>query len=135
MDKELEQKLLEKYPDILKDMYGPADKTAMHWGITCGNGWYKLLDSLLYSITAHEKSNKFSGQVITPVVAAQIKEKFGQLRFYYDGGDNFIDGMVTFAEEMSLKICEECGSTNDVKMVGKNWFRSLCSDCVNKHEK
>ena len=134
MTKELEQKLLEKYPFILQDMYGPVDKTAMHWGITCGDGWYRILDTLLYSIDSHEKSNRSVGQVINPVIALQIKEKFAGLRFYYTGGDNFIHGMVQLAEEMSYKVCEECGNMDAIKIAGNRWHRSLCPECKEKHE-
>ena len=53
MDKELEKKLLEKYPLILRDMYGDPKVTCMAWGITCGNGWYMLLENLLGTIQHH----------------------------------------------------------------------------------
>ena len=51
---------------------------------------------------------------ITPKVewirVAQIKEKFGGLRFYYDGGDDQISGMVTMAESWADSSCEKCGT-------------------------
>jgi hypothetical protein len=47
---------------------------------------------------------------IEQVVATQVKEKFGGLRFYYTGGDDYIRGLVDFAETMSYQICEECGA-------------------------
>jgi hypothetical protein len=69
---------------------------------------------------------------ITPKVEwihiGQIKEKFGGLRFYYDGGDEYIDGMVTMAETLAGGICEECGDRGKRRDGG--WVRTLCD----KHE-
>jgi hypothetical protein len=47
--------------------------------------------------------------VSPPIKIAQVKEKFGTLRFYYDGGDDQIRGMVEFVEYLSSKICQETG--------------------------
>lgn len=58
------------------------------------------------------------------VVADQIKEKFGTLRFYYHGGDEVIDGMVRMAESMSGVTCETCGSPGKIRHDG--WVRTLC---------
>jgi hypothetical protein len=40
----------------------------------------------------------------------QIKEKFGALRMYYDGGDDCAEAIVNFVELLSYSICESCGS-------------------------
>ena len=77
MTTELELKLVEKYPAILRDYRGDKMKTCMHWGMECGDGWYDLLDDLLHKL---DFISKHSG---VQVVANQIKEKFGTLRFYY----------------------------------------------------
>ena len=61
---------------------------------------------------------------ISQIVAVQVKEKFGTLRFYYDGGDRFIDGLESMAESMSAVTCEVCGSPG--KLVGGGWVRTLC---------
>jgi hypothetical protein len=55
---------------------------------------------------------------------AQIKEKFGGLRFYYDGGDDHISGMVTMAEVWAGRTCETCGNVG--KQRGGGWIRTLC---------
>jgi hypothetical protein len=38
-----------------------------------------------------------------PVTIAQVKSKFGGLRFYIDGGDDAVYGMIRFAE----RLCHE----------------------------
>lgn len=58
------------------------------------------------------------------VVATQIKEKFGTLRFYYNGGDDYISGLVSMAEEFSNRTCENCG--NPGKSRGNGWLYTAC---------
>ena len=61
------------------------------------------------------------------MVAVQVKEKFGGLRFYYSGGDEYIDGLVAMAEAMSCVTCERCGEVG--KQNQKGWIETLCYDC------
>lgn len=58
----------------------------------------------------------------------QIKEKFGGLRFYYDGGDEYVRGLVSMAESWAAYTCETCGERG--KHRGGGWIRTLCD----KHE-
>jgi len=69
---------------------------------------------------------------VTQVTIAQIKEKFGTLRFYYDGGDDYISGMVALAESMSGLTCEECGSIGERRDGG--WIRTLCDEHEAEHQ-
>jgi hypothetical protein len=131
MNEILEKNLLKKYPKILKDMYGPMDKTCMHFGIECGAGWYYLLDNLMHSI-----QQWIDFQKVDQVVAEQIKEKFGTLRFYYSGGDERIAGMVELAELMSGRICENCGSMDEkVGRTQQGWMQTLCALCACNYNK
>ena len=58
------------------------------------------------------------------VVATQVKEKIGTLRFYYNGGDDTIHGMVRMAESLSARLCEVCGSPG--KLYGDSWITTRC---------
>lgn len=58
------------------------------------------------------------------VVAVQVKEKFGTLRFYYDGGDQYVRGIDSMAESMSARTCEVCG--NPGKVYHNGWVTTLC---------
>ena len=58
------------------------------------------------------------------VIATQVKEKFGTLRFYYFGGDDVVDGMSRMAESMSAVMCEECGSPGEIRKG--SWLKTLC---------
>lgn len=61
---------------------------------------------------------------IPQVVAVQVKEKFGGLRFYVNGGTDGIYDMISMAESMSVVTCEECGSPGRRRRGG--WIRTLC---------
>ena len=61
-------------------------------------------------------------------VAVQVKEKFGGLRFYVNGATDEQYNYIRFAEAMSYRICEECGSTQDVMVYPLGWQRSLCPE-------
>lgn len=67
---------------------------------------------------------------VPQVVLSQVKEKFGTLRFYYDGGNEVIRGMVSMAESMSARTCEECG--NPGRTRGGGWIRTLCDTHAEK---
>jgi hypothetical protein len=69
---------------------------------------------------------------IPQVTLDQVKEKFGTLRFYYTGGDDYISGMVRMAESMSALTCEECGSPGRVRRGG--WIRTLCDEHAPGHD-
>jgi hypothetical protein len=73
---------------------------------------------------ALEKGLREVRPVIPQVVAEQVKEKFGTLRFYYRGGDDYISGLVSMAESMTSVTCEECGNTGTAS--GSGWIRTLC---------
>lgn len=69
---------------------------------------------------------------IPQLVAAQVKEKFGTLRFYYDGGDDYTYGVVALAEELSASTCEICGhGANLYKRQG--WLKTLCDVHAKEH--
>lgn len=64
-------------------------------------------------------------EVISQVVAEQVKEKFGGLRFYYRGGDEYIHGLAAMAESMSYATCEECGNPGSPNSGG--WISTRCA--------
>ena len=77
MDKDLEKILVVCYPIIFREYGGDIRRTCMGWGMTCGPGWFKLIDELCNDIT------NLIGNKDIEVIALQVKEKFGGLRFYY----------------------------------------------------
>jgi hypothetical protein len=105
----------EKFPKMLGGRYG---------GFACGKGWYPILEILCSNIQQHLDWREKQGKAVPQVVVEQIKEKFGGLRFYYQGGDDEISGMVRMAEAWADGACEECGAAGKRRSGG--WIRTLC---------
>ena len=57
-------------------------------------------------------------------VAVQVKEKFGGLRFYVQAATDKHYQYISFAESMSYRTCEECGSPG--KTYTDGWHMTLC---------
>ena len=60
----------------------------------------------------------------------QIKEKFGTLRLYYEGGDDTVAALVSFAENMSAVTCDVCG--NKGKATSGGWISVRCEEHAKK---
>ena len=67
---------------------------------------------------------KMVGQEELVPVAAQVKEKFGGLRFYVNGANEEHYNYISFAENMSYRTCEKCG--NPGKLYTNGWHTTLC---------
>ena len=142
MNEKLQSDLVKAYPAIFKNFGGDETKTCMHWGIECNDGWYDLIYCLCHSIQRHcqventryiPETDKYEFVVegdpeYVQVVAAQVKEKLGELRFYVDGGDATTEGMIQMAEAMSGRICELCGNPAKTSR-GSGWLHTTCDAC------
>ena len=111
------------YPKMFAGKYG---------GIECAAGWWSIIASLCAGIQHHIDWKNRQSPVVPQVTVTQIKEKFGGLRFYYDGGDDEISGMVTMAAAWASHACEECGSQGVLRHGG--WLKTLCDTHHNLRE-
>lgn len=173
MSPELEQKLIAKYPTLYRETSMSPQSSCMAFGFEVGDGWYDLLEilseALTYtyttSIEVDEEDGKIIGikpyewnkekaryfyQVEPPtVIATQVKEKFGSLRFYYKlefsetnkalsekyaelkevnkRYADYIDGTIHFAETASYFTCEKTGKKGEL-MVRRGWLKVLAPD-------
>lgn len=125
MKEQLDNLLCEQYPKMMVNREKSMMETCMCWGFECGDGWFNILDQLMGNIQHHIDWKNKNGEVVHQVTLNQVKEKFGSLRFYYTGGDNYIDGMVTMAESMSGVTCEECGLPGTQTQGG--WIKTACA--------
>jgi hypothetical protein len=171
MKTELQQKIFDKYPKMFGDRTKPKTETCMCWGLEVGDGWYNIIDTLCEALTytyttsvqVDEEDGKRLGikpysdsyyfSIEPPqVIATQVKEKFGTLRFYYreeyseeitslyqtgkypdlqkiiDRYSNYIDGVVHFAETASGRTCEETGQPGELHATGgtrMGWLKVL----------
>lgn len=100
-------------PEISEDLCRATRPEGRKWhglGITCGDGWFNLLDALSSTLqfqTDHCRALQ--------VIAIQVKEKFGALSFYRREVSGAQHGMISLAEAMSTRICENCGVSTPVK--------------------
>lgn len=183
MSPELEKQLFEKYPEIFADANKSPQESCMAFGLEVGDGWYNLIDilceALTYTFTTSievdeedgkrlgiepsrwnkEEKDRYFFKVEAPqVVASQVKEKFGTLRFYYhlkfDDANvslsatkkypdldkinrrysDYIDGIFHFAEVASAHVCEVSGEKGEL-MVSGGWFKTLSQKVANESEK
>ena len=147
MNEKLQNDLIKAYPKIFKNVGGDETKTCMAHGIQCNDGWYDLLDTLCHTMQRHcdaentryiTETDKYEFVVegdpeYVQVVAAQVKEKLGELRFYVDGGDATTQGMIQMAEAMSSRICELCGSPAKTNR-DSGWMHTTCTACNLKRQ-
>lgn len=144
MKEELQKKLKNKHQELFEMLYFDEDDMPEEYldeesnarpmlaielfGIECGDGWYDLIDTLCDTIENYFHSNKDE----IPKVH-QVKEKFGGLRFYTGGiHEDYADkvwGAISMSERMSYKICETCGTTEDVIVDESGWIKTKCKKC------
>jgi hypothetical protein len=110
-----EKDLATKYPEMYENVY---------CGISISPGWYKIVDLLSQSIYSHYKWKIQQGKATEFPKVAQIKEKFGGLRFYTDGSDEYTSGLIRMAEAWCDNTCEQCGVVGTRRSGG--WIRTLC---------
>ena len=110
----------------------PLMFAGQYGGFAVGAGWYPIIEALCGQIESHLKHrNGLAAQYpdqhkpVPQVVVEQIKEKFGGLRFYYEGGDDTIYGMVRMAESWAGRSCEDCGAPGHKTSGG--WIKTLCT--------
>lgn len=130
------------------------NQTCMCWGMECGDGWYHLLDTLCEAMTYTYTTGVTVGDkhisVEAPqVVADQVKEKYGTLRFHFhldftdefqklhdeseeakkvaDRYQNYFEGIVHMAEVLSGNTCEETGLSGEMHVTGsrRGWYKTL----------
>jgi hypothetical protein len=105
----------ETYPKMFEGKYG---------GLAVGKGWWPILKTLCANIQQHTDWRNRESETVPQVIVEQIKEKFGGLRFYYQGGDEQVHGMVRMAEAWAANCCEECCAPGIRRSGG--WIRTLC---------
>ncbi len=132
MTQKLSKELYVAYPRIFDD--GEEYSVPFEHG----DGWYNLVNSLCMKIDTVLKDNP---SIVFHV--AQIKEKFGTLRFYYyieydkedidDTALQKIDMYIDEAEKESKVTCENCGKSGKLNFSG--WLSVSCDDCLKKNSK
>lgn len=122
--KDWRTELVEAYPDLF---HPPADEPAAAQGYPeCGEGWRDLLLRACARIRAAVQADGGSFK------ATQVKEKYGTLRFYWEGAlsseaDARVEEAIDLAEARSACTCEQCGKPGWLFNRG-GWFTTACDD-------
>lgn len=122
MKPELDKLLCDRYPEIFCNRDYAIRETCMRRGFECGDGWFSLIDTLCGAIQYYVATGECA-----PVIAVQVKEKFGTLRFYIRGGDEYVRGLIGMATALSARVCEKCGAPGDLLDTGG--YSVLCPAC------
>lgn len=107
--------LLEKHPRIF------AGKEPAWSDLPAG--WFRLLDALCTAIESSMTETELRDFRVT-----QVKEKYGGLRFYCNGGSELTPGLIEAAELRSEEICMECGDAGKRRSGG--WVITMCDFCT-----
>jgi hypothetical protein len=124
------EEIIEKYPKIFQDYEGNPGRSNWH-GVP--KGWLPIIDKLCGCIQDyidfHVSYTKAGQYKPTQVTCFQMKEKFGGLRFYTNGHDEVVEGMIKMAEHLCDNTCDQCGTEEDLGMTS-GWISVLCRNCV-----
>jgi hypothetical protein len=123
MRQELDDLLCQRYPEIFCDRQKDQYETSMCWGFCCGDGWFDIINGLCAVIDTEVSAGK-----MPPVVARQVKEKMGSLRFRIHGGNEKTRQLIELARQNSEHTCEECGQPAELRAL--EFGRVLCTSCA-----
>jgi len=118
MNKENKNKLYSSFPDLYKRL-----KEGRFDYFTCYDGWFDLLWRISEHVTKTAAKMKLNPKVV------QIKEKFGELRFYLVGGNPELNQSVRKLCEESQHICERCGQPGSFWVAAGYWC-VRCPACL-----
>ncbi|WP_017518983.1 antitoxin Xre/MbcA/ParS toxin-binding domain-containing protein [Pseudomonas nitroreducens] len=117
MEKNLETVLCSRYPKLLP---AQGHGCIQLFGCECQDGWFGLIYAACDLVQQHI-DHTGSEQAI----ASQIKEKFGGLRFYHHGGDDYVTAVVDLVEQLSVSVCELCGGPGCIR-ERDGWLGARC---------
>jgi hypothetical protein len=112
MNVELARQLRHTFPRLFDHADGP-------YPFRGGDGWYHLICDVATQLLALEPPE-------AAVHVTQVKEKFGDLRFYTRAQLSAASQrLIEDAEARSFTICEACGAPGALQHRG-GWYRRRC---------
>jgi hypothetical protein len=99
--------------------------TASNLEVRVGEGWSTLVEGALECIELH---CRLRGTMQAKISC--IKEKFGTLRIYLHPTNDYINGIIAYAEHLSSVTCESCGKPGT--LIKSMCARVRCEDCERK---
>ena len=95
--------------------------SCMNRGCCIGDGWFALFARLCAQVQARVTQAKSPQPVLI-----QVKEKFGSLRVYWRGADDYVRELTELAETKSLQTCEACGEAGGLIREDGSNLRVRC---------
>lgn len=95
----------------------------MYFGFMCDDGWFKLIYNLCKDI--QKVIDNTPDHSLDGFTVLEVKEKFGELRFYVGGFTDEIGDLIDEAERKSHHQCEICGKRGSMSVKG-GWYRTVC---------
>lgn len=86
------EEFMSRFPILFQERKKSMQETCMCWGIECPKGWWHILEQLCTVLEFHNM--EFVKNYNLAIVADQVKEKFGTLRFYFSIRTVDDDGVV-----------------------------------------
>jgi len=121
MNQELTNKLYKDFPELFRGRGKSMGESAMCFGFDCRDGWFQII----YDLSAEIMTLAEQAGIEAPEMV-QVKEKFGGLRYYVDGGNGAIFSCIQKAGDESMDVCEICGNAGKIRQGG--WVQTLCDD-------
>ena len=122
MNKENTDKLFNRFSFFKPER--PITESLMAFGFECRDGWFNIIWNLCEALELEIKADN-----VEDFEVVQVKEKFGMLRFYVDGGTDTIYEIINKAEGDSSSTCEMCGKQPAKAHSEHHWIRTLCEEC------
>lgn len=108
------------------------ETTDVDFEMSCDNGWKDIIMTACIEMHNYNIRKQAHDLAYTPVRIEQIKEKFGSLRIYTTGGDNWTNGVIDMAESMSKLVCEVSGDRGHHCRKGSN-LKTLSKKIADQH--
>lgn len=96
------------------------------WLDNLPKGWRKSFGKALCDDLKREIENSH----LTDYKIRQIKEKWGLLTIYDEGGNHYTQGVIDKYEKLSGKVCQGCGK--EAEYMTLRWIGFYCKDCIDK---
>lgn len=129
----LDEALCKDFPRLFSNRNCSPMESCFSFGFECGNGWEGIIRQAASRL---EKINEGLPEDQW-IRAAQIKEKYGTLRFYLHNVNvdvaDLAYAITENAELLSESTCETCGALGELR--GRGWVYTACDEHTREEDK
>lgn len=108
--------IMGRFPAFFQEALLPSDQTPMGFGLSCGEGWWNIIEAMCEKLQAAQADVQFT----------QVKNKLGSLCIYYRSTTpDLTVPLVQYATKKAAATCEHCGAPGS-KTASGGWWSVLC---------